>query len=474
MREEVAEPQGRNTPLALAGGDKKEESSMLHKSRTGSLVRMGRWTASDYAALLASGVMLLLILQFVPGATSIAAETASDGDAKCLACHSMKLKKSLGNGENLSLQVPVAKYTESVHSNFGCTSCHQDIGNRRHPKTRAVIDNKRDYAVLQNQSCRNCHAANFEQYEGSIHARLIADGNQAAPLCADCHSAHAIKSLAVYEPLAGQPCKTCHERIFEAYSQSVHSEARASGNVIPAGDIRAPICTDCHRAHKIAAVAASERLQSTCLSCHEGVGLAHRDWLPNAGLHLDVVACAACHAPMAERRIDLQLYDNLTKAPVGLYGSQAVSQELLSEIDAAGDGLDPKELWHLVRQASQEGKAADISLRGRLEVSTGVEAHRLASKASAVRDCQSCHQYGADAFQAVTISIVRPDGRKRRYQADSEVLNSLVSTDSFSSFYTLSGTRTGWLDGLLILALVGGLAIPLGHMIIGRYLKEKR
>jgi len=445
---------------------------MLNEGRTGDLAKTDRRTASDCAALLASGVVAVLTLQFVPVATCIAAATTSDGDAKCLACHSMELQKSLVNGENLSLQVPVADFTESVHGNFGCTSCHQDIGKRRHPGTKVIINSKREYSVLQNQSCRNCHAAKFNQYEGSIHASLVADGNHAAPLCTDCHSAHAVKSLAMYELLAGQPCKTCHEDIFDAYAQSVHGEARANGNVIQAGHIQAPICADCHRAHEINAVAASDRLQLTCLGCHEWASLAHRDWLPNAGLHLDVVACAACHAPTAERRIDLQLYDNLAQAPVGQHESHAVFQERIRQIDAAGDGLDPMELWSLVRQTTQEGQATDVTLRGRLEVSTGVEAHRLAGKASAVRDCESCHQYGADAFRNVTISIVRPDGREQRYQADRKILNSVVSVGSVSDFYTRDGTRIGWLDGLLILGLVGGLAIPLSHMIIGRHLRK--
>ena len=447
---------------------------MLYKSRTGSAKKTDRGTAPGFAALLASAVILTISLQFVPAAVSMADEVSIDSDAKCLTCHSMKLKKTLGNGEKLSLRVSAADYSESVHGGIGCTSCHQDIGNRNHPKAKVAIDNKRDYAIEQNEGCRNCHPANFKQYQGSIHASLAADGNHAAPLCSDCHSAHAIKSLAVYEPLTGQPCKTCHEDIFEAYAQSVHGEARASGNVIRASHIQAPICADCHRAHDITAVAANDRLQSTCLSCHEEASPAHQDWLPNAGLHLEAVACAACHAPLADRRIDLQLYDNLTQAPVGKHENDAVFEDRLREIDAAGDGLDPLELWSLVRQSSQAGQATDVTLRGRMEVSSGMEAHRLAVKSSAVRDCQSCHQYGADAFQNVTVSIARPDGTIQRYQADSEILNSVSSVGSVSNFYAPGGTRIKWLDQLLILSLFGGLAIPLGHMTIGKYLRKKR
>jgi len=447
---------------------------MLNNSRTGSPTKPDRETARDLAALVTSGLMLAVILNFLSMATGIAAAAVSDSDAKCLACHSMKLEKLLENGERLSLQVPVADFTESVHSSFGCTSCHQNIDDRKHPKTKVAISNSRDYSVEQNQSCRNCHAAKFEQYEGSIHASLVADGDDAAPLCTDCHSAHAVKSLAIYEPLTGQPCMNCHENIFEAYAESVHCAARANGNVIRASHIQAPICADCHRAHEITAVAANDRLQSTCLSCHEGASLAHDEWLPNAGLHLDVVACAACHSPMAERRIDLQLYDNVTQTPVGRNENDAVFQERVRKIDAAGDGLDPLELWSLVRQTGHEGRATDVTLRGRMEVRTGVDAHRLAVKSSAVRDCSNCHQYGADVFQNVTVSITRPDGRKQRYQAKSEVLSSVVSVNSVGDFYTLGGTRIKLLDALLILGLIGGVAIPVGHMTIGRYLRKKQ
>jgi hypothetical protein len=177
---------------------------------------------------------------------------------------------------------------------------------------------------------------------------------------------------------------------------------------------------------------------------------------------------------MAERRIDLQLYDNLTQAPVTQHENDAVFGERLREIDAEGDGLDPLELWSLIRQTTQDGQATDVTLRGRMEVSTGADAHRLAAKTSAVRDCETCHQYGADAFQNVTVSIARPDGRKQRYEADSEILNSVVSVAAVNDFYTLGGTRIRLLDGLLILGLVGGLAIPLGHMAVGRYLRKTR
>jgi hypothetical protein len=109
-----------------------------------------------------------------------------------------------------------------------------------------------------------------------------------------------------------------------------------------------------------------------------------------------------------------------------------------------------------------------------MEVSTGADAHRLAIKASAVRECESCHQQGSTAFDNVTVSINRPDGRKQRYEAESDVLTSVVSVDTVGSFYAAGGTRIKWLDGLLIMGLLGGVAIPIGHITLGKILKRKK
>ncbi len=432
------------------------------------------------AALLVSFVILGAVLFVTPAAANIASEPgvtsqsakSVKSDTRCLKCHSRNREKKLEDGDVLSLHVAKEEYANTVHGEIGCTNCHVALANKKHP-SREPIASRREHSLALNQSCRNCHAENFEQYEHSIHASLVAEGDQSAPVCTDCHSAHAVESMAVYQPVTGLPCKNCHEDIFDAYSQSVHGGARVKGNVIRESHIQAPICADCHQAHGITAVAANDYLQSTCLDCHEGASMAHKEWLPNSGLHLDVISCAVCHAPMAERRVNLELYDNITQLPVGQDKSHAVLADRLSAIDEAGDSLDPYELWNLVRTKSKDGQAIDVTLRGRMEVSTGPEAHRLSVRGSAVRNCDSCHQKGSDVFQNVTVSISRPDGRKIRYAADKEVLSSVVSVDTISEFYVLGGTRIKILDVLLVLSLIGGLAIPAGHIVLGRVLRKK-
>jgi len=421
---------------------------------------------------LGSLLMAIALLLALPAA-ALAQQQPDDPDAKCLKCHSKKLKKTLEDGATMMLQVSGEGFEQSVHRVIGCTGCHRDVPKGKHP-SREPISSQRAYSLKHNDTCRQCHAAKYKAYKGSVHASMVAAGNDAAPVCSDCHSAHAIQQRAVYEPVSGEPCSGCHQAIYDAYASSVHGLARANGNVIREEHIKAPICADCHLAHDVTAVAASDYLRSTCLDCHEGAEAAHEKWLPNAGMHMESISCAACHSPMAERRVDLQLYDNLRQVPVAQQDDEGVYQERLAEVDASGDGLDSVELWKLVRRGSKLGQATDVTLRGRMEVSTGVDAHRLAPRTAAVRSCEDCHQGGASGFQNVTVSISAPDGRKQRFEADRKVLNSVVSVDSLGDFYAPGGTRIRILDGLLVLALVGGLAIPVGHITLGKYLRRKQ
>jgi hypothetical protein len=420
---------------------------------------------------LGSLLLAIAVLAAAP-ATALAQQGPDDPDARCLKCHSKKLKKKLEDGETMFLQISGEDFEQSVHRVIGCTGCHRDVTKVKHP-SRQPIESRRAYSLKHNQTCSQCHASKYTAYEGSVHASLVADGAVNAPVCSDCHSSHSIQQRSVYEPVSGEPCSTCHEAIYDAYASSVHGQAREHGNVIREAHVQAPICADCHQAHEVNAVAASGYLRTTCLDCHEGAIVAHEQWLPNAGMHLNSVSCAACHSPEAERRVDLQLYDRLTQVPVAQQEGETGFADRLGEVDAEGDGLSPVELWKLVRTDSREGNGTDVTLRGRMEVTTGVYAHRLAPRTEAVRSCESCHQGGADAFQNVTVSISGPDGRKQRFAADKKVLNSVVSVDSVGDFYAPGGTRIRMLDGLLVLALVGGLAIPAGHIALGRHLRKK-
>ena len=406
------------------------------------------------------------------GTASAAGSALSKPTQQCLGCHSAKgLEKKLANGETLSLHVDGSAFAESVHNMIGCAVCHADVTLENHPPLKTKIASIRENSLELTKVCRSCHADKFKLYEGSIHAALLRDGVSVAPVCTDCHSPHSIRAKAARESIADVPCRNCHGSIYDAYADSVHGKARSKS-----GNAGAPICADCHRAHDVSAATTGDQLKNACLGCHQGALAAHQTWLPNAELHFEAVSCPACHAPSAKRKVDLRLYDNVAKERVAEKAGVPQFESRARSADAKGVGLDAMALQSLLREFNREGIDNKTTLRGRLEVSTGAEAHQLADKTQAIQDCAKCHRHGADPFQSVTVSIVGPDGRPLRYGAQQEVLNSMISVDSVGGFYAIGGTRIKLLDILVALALLSGIAVPVGHLTLSwlfrRYAKK--
>jgi len=400
-------------------------------------------------------------------------ESVANPDAKCVKCHSRGLKKKLEDGTTMSLKVDVDTFATSVHQVIGCTGCHRDVAKGKHP-SREPIASARAYSLKHNQTCSQCHAAKSRDYEDSIHAQLVAAGSDEAPLCSDCHSAHAIQPQQTYQPTTGEPCSNCHSDIFTAYEGSVHGYAYIQGDWFRGAGVRAPICADCHSAHDISAVASVGFLVDTCMSCHDEARAAHEQWLPNAPMHLQSVGCAACHSPDAGLRVNLQFWDQAAEAPIGPGEKYAELREELATIADSDDELSSLELWRLIRLTrSLGGSESDIVLLGRLEVAHGMDAHRLQDSSQATRACENCHESESRAFETVTVSITRPDGRRERFDADSAVLSSVISVDSISGFYAPGGTRIKLLDYLLVLAALGGLAVPVAHIALGKIVRRR-
>jgi hypothetical protein len=262
---------------------------------------------------------------------------------------------------------------------------------------------------------------------------------------------------AAYDSANGAPCSKCHEPIFQAYAGSIHGKATLG-------------CSECHKAHNVKPV--GDQLKSACFGCHPDAQESHQKWLPNAKRHFDAVSCPACHSPTAKRKVNLRLYDNVAQQAVTEKAGVPQFESRAHSIDKKGTGLDAMALHSLLREFNRDGIDNKTTLRGRLEVSDGVDAHKLTPSAQAIRDCAKCHQQGAEPFQSVTISIVGSDGRPVRHEAQPEVLNSIISVDSLSGFYAIGGTRIKLLDWLLVLAVMGGIGVPIGHMTI-RWLFKK-
>ena len=328
----------------------------------------------------------------------------SEADQACLSCHGQEgMTKTFGKDESVSLKVEAEPFARSVHGALGCSGCHSDVDVKNHPGGGKAFATARAFSLAQAGACRGCHEDAFEQHRGSVHAARIEQGNPLAPTCTGCHGFHAVTPKTAYE---------------------------------------------------------------TCVNCHSTALAAHKQWLPNAALHHEVVSCAACHAPKAPRMVDLRLFDRAKNAwAAETDGAQGFSK-LAASLDPDKNGLDPVEFAALVKQLNPGGAPLAKSFRGRIELRSNVEAHRLSDKSAAIRACDSCHRVGAEPFQNVAVSITGADGRPLRHAAQRQVLDSPLAVASLPEFYAIGGTRNRVLDLLFLAALAAGIGFPLGHLAV--------
>ena len=214
------------------------------------------------ASLVLTGIVLLFLA--LPRWSS-ADEPASPDVEFCLSCHSNKdLELVLPSGEKRSLFIDSEIFARSVHGGkLRCTDCHSDISTYPHPARS--FKNLREFALAYQETCKSCHFDNYTKTLDSVHYTLLAKGNLKAPLCVDCHGAHNVSRPGVPKSRISATCSRCHQGIYDQYKRSVHGEALQGGNT------DAPACVDCHRAHNIEDPRTSSFRLSTpelCARCH--------------------------------------------------------------------------------------------------------------------------------------------------------------------------------------------------------------
>lgn len=436
-------------------------------------MKSARLLGNDFRASFLQGMIFIGMVAMLIAMSNMAARAAvgelAKEDLACLKCHDKQgLEKKLENGEKLSLLVSTRAYLESMHNGTSCEDCHDTIDAKSHAKKLAKIQSQREYSLGMRESCRTCHKNKFTEYEDSVHAALIKNGNQKAPLCTDCHNPHTVRSMKIVMPPAATPCAKCHEDIFKAYSKDVHGQERSLKGKA------APICADCHQAHAVKAASLGDGIKNACLACHKNAVDEHKDWLPNAERHFAAISCPACHAPTAQRRVNLRLYDDVAKLQISEKTGVPQFEKRTQAADANNEGLDERALWSLLKEFNLNGGEGKTVLHGRLEVRSGVEAHQLSEKSKAIKDCNTCHQAGAEPFQSVTLTIAGPDGRPLRHGIQKGVLNSMISMESVRGFYAIGGTRIKLLDNLLLLVFLAGVGGPLAHLSLKWYFKRAR
>lgn len=200
----------------------------------------------------------------------------------CLKCHSdPDLDMTLPNGEVLSLFVDSAKLQTSVHSPNGieCEACHTNITTYPHPPID--YQTTRELSRTYYSACQKCHPDNYSRTQDSMHARAAEAGNLNAPVCTDCHGSHYIQPPDQPRTLIPATCGNCHTQEFTIYQSSIHGNALEQES-----NPDVPVCTTCHGVHNIQDPRTQQfrvNEPDLCAGCH-----ANQTMMSKYGLSADV------------------------------------------------------------------------------------------------------------------------------------------------------------------------------------------
>ncbi len=202
------------------------------------------------------------------------------GNHYCLNCHRRELSISFKTGEKQSIHINEEILNISVHKNLSCTDCHFGFSSEEHPLR--TFKSKRDYSIAMSESCRRCHFDKYSRTLEGIHYNLLTHGNLKAPVCTDCHGAHSVYSGRKEKIANARKCEQCHPDVYKVYAQSVHG-----GALIQEHNEDVPVCSDCHRAHDIIDPRTTDfrnAVPQMCGNCH-----ANKDLMKKYGLSTAVV-----------------------------------------------------------------------------------------------------------------------------------------------------------------------------------------
>lgn len=208
----------------------------------------------------------------------------------CARCHREGEKAAVRyTGEEHQI---IERYTESIHGKglmksgltvtAMCSNCHTAHGVLPRSDTLSSV-NPRNLP----STCGSCHHGIEEQFQKSIHSKLVSKTDRELPVCDDCHSAHKIRRADEqgFKLEIMDQCGRCHEKIAETYFDTYH------GKVSQLGYTKTAKCYDCHGAHDILPIAdpasrlSHDNVVGTCQKCHEGATRRFAGYLSHATHH---------------------------------------------------------------------------------------------------------------------------------------------------------------------------------------------
>jgi predicted CXXCH cytochrome family protein len=174
----------------------------------------------------------------------------SQSDEDCMICHE---DPDLTTDDQKSLYVDNGKYKSSIHGELGfsCIDCHVDL---------KEVEDFPHAEKLSPVSCRMCHEKAFEEFQKSVHSQATPEKDCCFVTCKDCHGTHDIKGKEDYDsrvfPLnLPRTCETCHlekvqnERGGEFVKR--YEESIHYEGLEKAGLATSSNCSNCHGAHDV-------------------------------------------------------------------------------------------------------------------------------------------------------------------------------------------------------------------------------
>ena len=210
---------------------------------------------------------VLLTLVWSMGQAAVLAQTPIKENQQCLTCHTNPdVTVEFPDGSTRYAHVSSTAYNASVHGQeaMTCSGCHPDHEDYPHPEITAA--GNREYTLMMNETCLECHPDQAEKVVDSTHARALEEGNIEAAVCVDCHGAHDTLSLYEARIEIAVTCRQCHAQIYDEYAESAHG-----GALLHDENIDVPTCVECHGVHSIQDPQTAQfRLQSPqlCADCH--------------------------------------------------------------------------------------------------------------------------------------------------------------------------------------------------------------
>ncbi|MCP5102988.1 MAG: hypothetical protein GY950_06405 [bacterium] len=272
-------------------------------------------------------------------------------------------------------------FNDSVHwdipksKRLTCTSCHAP-----HFKHERKKFSDKTWRLHLIRTCNKCHENEVTNYMSSHHYQKIKEGNMKAPICSDCHSKHKVLSprnadSKVSVANLDTVCSTCHM----GYEQSIHTPKAHN-------DQRLKFCVACHTGHMTdmtiaESVVFKKSIGNICLTCHgEELG----------------VELGTAHKDIHVKQIDLiKKGESPNCGNCHEYHYKAPKHKEFTSIKRACGDCHPKE------QKEYENSAHNISrVKGHAEAPTCIDCHheKRINKAdedfqgqSVTRLCGSCH-----------------------------------------------------------------------------------